>query len=122
MEVIKTMYVNNEDVPDKLWDIFLLSSPGIRNHINRQVGAPDPVFQQSYQTILNNQEFIINNSVTRPVQYSLFTMPTMSTNYDKLGAGWNRIDTDNYFKNYFKTNEMGDVVQKRKKIYNTTAV
>ncbi len=34
MEVNKTMYGNNEDVPDKLFDIFLLSSPGIRNHMN----------------------------------------------------------------------------------------
>jgi hypothetical protein len=38
----------------------------------------------------------------------------MSTIYDKPGAGWNRIDTDNYFKNYFKTNDTGDVVQKEK--------
>ncbi len=68
-------------------EIFLLSSPGIRNHMNQQVGAPDPVFPQSYQTILNKQEFIIHNSVTQPVQYSLFTMPTMSTIYDKPGAG-----------------------------------
>jgi hypothetical protein len=111
MEVNKTIYGNNEDVPDKLLEIFLLSSPGIRNHMNWQVRAPDLVFPQSYQTILNKQEFIIHNRVIRPVQYSLFTMPTMSTIYDKPGAGWNRIDTDNYFKNYFKTNDMGDVVQ-----------
>ncbi len=85
------------------------------------MGAPDPVFPQSYRTILNKQEFIIYNSVTRPDQYSLFTMPTMSTIYDKPGAGWNRINNDDYFKNYFKTNEMGDVVQ-QEKIYNTTTV
>ncbi len=66
------------------------------------------------RSILNKQEFIIHNSVTQPVQYSLFTMPTMSTIYDKPGAGWNRIDTDDYFKNYFKINEMGDVVQQEK--------
>ena len=87
MEVNKTIYGNNERVPDKILVISLLSSPGIRNHVNRQVGAPDPVFPQSYQTILNKQEFIIHNSVTQPVQYSLFTMPTMSTIYDKPGAG-----------------------------------
>jgi hypothetical protein len=44
MEVNKTMYGNNEGVPDKLLVIFFLSSLGIRNHMNRQVGAPDPVF------------------------------------------------------------------------------
>jgi hypothetical protein len=40
MEVNKTIYGNNEGAPDKLLIIFLLSNPGIRNHMNRQVGAP----------------------------------------------------------------------------------
>ncbi len=48
MEVNKTIYGNNEDVPDKLLDIFLLSSSGIRNHMNWRVVASDPVFSQSY--------------------------------------------------------------------------
>ncbi len=109
------MYGNNGDVPDILLNMFLSGSPGIRNHMNRQVVAPDPEFPQSYQTILNKQEFIIHNSVTQPVQYSLSTMPTMSTIYDKPGAGWDRIDIDNYFTSYFKTNEVSDVVQQEKK-------
>jgi hypothetical protein len=110
VEVNKTMYGNNEDVSDKLLDIFLLRSPGIINHMIQQVGATDPVFPQSYQTILNKQEFIIHNSVTQLVQYSLYTMPKMSSIYDKPGAGWNGINTDDYFKNYFKMSDTGDVV------------
>ena len=78
--------------------------------MNRQVVAPDPVFPQSYQTLLNNQEFIIHNSVTQPVQYSLSKLPTMAIIYDKHGAGWDKIDPDDYFTSYFKTNEMGGVV------------
>jgi hypothetical protein len=95
MEVNKTICGNNGYVPDKLLNIFPLSCPGIRNHMNRQVVAPNNVFPQSYRTIINKQEFIIHNSVTQPVQYSLSTMPTMSTIYDKPGAGWNRINPDN---------------------------
>jgi hypothetical protein len=121
MAVNKTIHGNNVDVPDILLNMFLLSNPGIRNHMNWQVVAPDPEFPQSYRTILNKQEFIIHNSVIRPVQYSLSTLPTMSTIYDKPGAGWDRIDIDDYFTSYFKTNEMGDVVQQQK-IYNTTTV
>jgi hypothetical protein len=116
MVVNKTIYGNNGDVPDILLNMFLSSSPGIRNHMNWQVVAPDPVFPQSYRTILNNQEFIIHNSVTQPVQYSLYTLPTMSTIYDKPAAGWDRIDPDDYFISYFKTNEMGDVVQQEKNL------
>jgi hypothetical protein len=121
MEVNKTMNRYNKCVPDKLLNIFLLSSPGIRNHMNQQAGAPDPVFPQSYRTIITKQEFIIHNSVTQPVQYSLSTLPTMSTIYDKPGAEWNRINTDNYFTNYFK--QMKWVMwYNKKKIYNTTRV
>ncbi len=61
MEVNKIIYGNNGFVPDKLLDIFLLSCPGIGNHMNLGVVAPDPVFPQSYQTIINKQEFIIRS-------------------------------------------------------------
>jgi hypothetical protein len=53
--------------------------------------------------------------VSRPVQYSLTTLPTISTIYDKPGAGWDRINIDNYFISYFETNDLGDVVQQEKK-------
>ncbi len=116
MIVNKTLYRNNGDVPDIFLNMFLSSSPGIRNHMNWRVGAPDPGFPQSYRTILNSQEFIIHNSVTRPVQYSLSKLPKMATIYDKPGAGWDRIDIDDYFTSYFKTNEVGDVVQQEKNL------
>ncbi len=48
MVVNKTIHGNDGDVPDKLLNMFLSSSPGIRNHMNRQVVAPDPEFPQSY--------------------------------------------------------------------------
>jgi hypothetical protein len=100
MVVNKTIYENNGDIPDILLNMFLSSSPGIRNHMNQQVVAPDLVFPQSYQTNLDKQEFIIHNSETQMVQYSLCTLPTMSTIYDKPGAGWDRINPDNYFISY----------------------
>ncbi len=39
----------------------------------------------------------------------------MAIIYDKPGAGWDRIDPDDYFTSYFKTNEMSDVVQQETK-------
>jgi hypothetical protein len=43
-------------------------------------------------------------------------MPTISSIYDKPGAGWNGINTEDYFKNYFKTSDMGDVLQHEKSL------
>jgi hypothetical protein len=48
MIVNKTIHGNNGDVLDIFLNMFLLSSPGIRNHMNWQVGALDPEFPQSY--------------------------------------------------------------------------
>jgi hypothetical protein len=31
--------------------------------------------------------------------------------YDKPGAGWDRINIDDYFTSFFKTHEVGDVIQ-----------
>jgi hypothetical protein len=64
VEENKTMYGKNEDDPNKLMDIFLLSSLGIINHMILRGGATDPVFPQFYQTILNKRKIIIHNSVT----------------------------------------------------------
>jgi hypothetical protein len=64
VEVNKTMYGNIEDVPDKLMELFLLRTPGLINHMIWQVGVTDPVFPQSYRTILSKREFIIHNSMT----------------------------------------------------------
>jgi hypothetical protein len=66
-------------------------------HMMRQGRATPPVFQHSYQTILNQSEYIIHNSATRPVQFSLGRLPTMPSFTQKLGAGWERINSDNYF-------------------------
>jgi hypothetical protein len=46
----------------------------------------------------------------------------MSTIYDKPRAGWNRINPDNYFTSYFKTNETGDVVQQEKNLQHHTSL
>ncbi len=48
VEINKTMYGNNEDVPEKYLVIFLFSSLRMINHMIWQVGATDPVFPQSY--------------------------------------------------------------------------
>jgi hypothetical protein len=85
-------------------DIFRLRTPGLINHMSQQVGATEPVFPQLYRTIIKKHEFIIHNNVARPVQYSLHCLQCQAKDE------WDPINNDNYFKNYFKTSEGGDVV------------
>jgi hypothetical protein len=44
MVVNKTIYGNNGDVPDIVFNMFFPSNPGIRNHMYWQVEASDPEF------------------------------------------------------------------------------
>ena len=46
-------------------------------------------FGLSYQTVMNNQSYTIYSGITRPGQFSLGNLPTMSGITDSLGEGWN---------------------------------
>ncbi len=45
-------------------------------------------FGLSYQTVMNNQSYTIYSGITRPRQFSLGNIPTMSCNTDSIGEGW----------------------------------
>jgi hypothetical protein len=119
VEVNKPMYGNNEDVPRKLMEIFLLGSPGIINHMILQGGFTDPVFPQSYQTILNKQEFIIHNIVTLnfPCPQCLQCQPFMA-NLELDGIESILMITSEIISKRVKW----VMWYKKKKIYNATTV
>jgi hypothetical protein len=45
-------------------------------------------FGLSYQTVINNQSYTIRSGITRPHQFSLGNIPTMSCITDSIGEGW----------------------------------
>ncbi len=45
-------------------------------------------FGLSYKTFMNNQSFTICSGITRPRQFSLGNIPTMSGITDSIGEGW----------------------------------
>ncbi len=45
-------------------------------------------FGLSYQTLMNNQSYTICSRITRPHQFSLGNIPTMSCITDSIGEGW----------------------------------
>ncbi len=45
-------------------------------------------FELSYQTVMNNQSYTIHSGITRPHQFSLGNIPTMSGITDSIGEGW----------------------------------
>jgi hypothetical protein len=45
-------------------------------------------FELSYQIVMNNQSYTIRSGITRPPQFSLGNIPTMSGITDSVGEGW----------------------------------
>ncbi len=41
-----------------------------------------------YETVMNNQSYTICSGITRPCQFSLGNIPTMSGITDSVGEGW----------------------------------
>ncbi len=45
-------------------------------------------FGLSYQAVMNNQSYTIRSGITRPRQFLLGNIPTMSGITDSVGEGW----------------------------------
>jgi hypothetical protein len=45
-------------------------------------------FGLSHKTVMNNQSYTIHSGITRPRQFSLGNIPTMSSITDSVGEGW----------------------------------
>jgi hypothetical protein len=54
-------------------------------------------FGLSYQTVMNNQSHNIHSGITRPRQFSLKNIPTMSCITDSIGEGWDDGKIANFF-------------------------
>jgi hypothetical protein len=51
----------------------------------------------SYETVMNSQSYTIHSRITRPRQFSLRNMPTMSGITDSVGEGWDKRKISKYF-------------------------
>ncbi len=54
-------------------------------------------FGLSYKTVMNNQSYAICSGITRPCQFSLGNIPTMSGITDSVGKGWEERKSTKFF-------------------------
>ncbi len=54
-------------------------------------------FGLSYKTIMNNQSYTIRSGITRPCQFSLGNIPTISGITDSVGEGWDERKITTFF-------------------------
>ncbi len=71
-------------------------------------------FELSYQTGVNNQSYTIRSGITRPHQFSLGNIPTMSGITDSVGEGW----VDRKIAKFF--NERNNFDNRQEKVFMTS--
>ncbi len=55
-------------------------------------------FGLSYQLVMNNQSYTIHSKITRPHQFSLINIPTMSSITDRVGEVWDERKITIFFQ------------------------
>jgi len=73
-------------------------------------------FSQAYQIDYNRSHFIVGNSVTRPVQFSLGALPSGAAFTEKQGHGWNPTNVAEYFQVSSSDEDNGEKQKKLKMI------
>ncbi len=63
---------------DKKIHVYLMK---LSNNTNSDSGL-------SYETVIDNQSYTIHSGITRPCQFSIGNIPTMSGITDSIGEGW----------------------------------
>ena len=76
-------------VPKRIMDLFGVSTGQIVAHMVRRGKFEQTKFSQAYRMDYNSNRFIVGNSFTRPVHFSLGALPSEAAITEKLGHGWN---------------------------------
>jgi hypothetical protein len=85
-------------VPKRIMELFGVSTKQIVAHMMRRREFEQTKFSQAYRMYNNSNCFIVGNSVTRPVQFSLGALPSGAAFTDKRGIGWTPTNVAEYFQ------------------------
>jgi hypothetical protein len=69
----------------------------------------------SYETVMNSQSYTIHSGITRPCQFSLGNVPTMSGITDSVGENWDERKISRYFI------ERNNIVNQQEEVPMTTS-
>ena len=78
--------------------MFGVSTAHIGAHMLRREKFEQTKFSQAYRNDFNRSHFIVGDSVTRPVQFSLGALPSGAAFTEKQGHGWNPTNVAECFQ------------------------
>ncbi len=92
----------------KLFDLY--DDEKIHAFLMKLSNNTQPDFGLSYQTVMNNQSYIIHSGITQPCQFSLGNIPTISGITDSVGEGWDDRKIAKFF------NERNNIVNGQEEV------
>ena len=116
---MKSVYVHLEkktSIPNRFCKLFELhDDEKIHAFLMKLSNNTHSDFGLSYQTVMNNQSYTIHSGITRPRQFSLGNIPTMSCITDSVGEGWDERKITKFF------NERNNIVSGQEEVAMTTS-
>jgi hypothetical protein len=103
IETTNIIFENNEEPVDiSIMEMFKLTHPAILLHVKNRMSFEEQRYPQTYRVpvIVGSKERSVVNchcSVTRPVQFTLGTLPSTSNFTDKIGKNWTEKNIKQYF-------------------------
>ncbi len=101
---LRTYGGKETSIPNRFCKLFdLHDDEKIHAYLMKLSNNTHSDFESSYQTVMNNQSYTIRSGITRPRQFSLGNIPTMSSITDSVGEGWDDGKIAKFFneRNHF---------------------
>ncbi len=93
-EITRQIYGPSATIPNRFLGVFSLDHKEIKSLVARRATHKTKHFPSHFKTRLNDVDEIIigDGVVTRPLQFQLGKLPTMTGIIEKQGSGWDDID------------------------------
>jgi hypothetical protein len=86
---LQTFGEKQTGIPNRFCKVFdLHDDEKIQAYLMKLSNKTHSDFGLSYQTVMNNQSYTICSGITRPCQFVLGNIPTISGITDSVGRGW----------------------------------
>jgi hypothetical protein len=114
----RQIYGPSATIPNRLLRLFLLDHKDIKLLVARRAKNKKTPLPFLFKTRLNGvDDIIIGGGVfSRPLQFPLGKMPTMTSIIEKQGSGWNNMNDKTFF-NHTEGNQREDVIMSTSKEY-----
>jgi hypothetical protein len=96
-EVSERIYGSKTHIPDNLLGVFGLDDENVHAHMNRWTSSDISGHGYSYSAVIAGKKITVQPESSRPKQFKLEKLVSMTTITITVGKGWDTPEASNYF-------------------------